>query len=415
MKTVVVHRGARDGYQVARAMHEAGLLEALVTDMYWPADARWATVFERILPARMGTLVRRRWADGLPSRRVAVCMASGLYSLAVSKSKCTSFGWQRSAVRWADACLGRHAGCMATSTDAALLSYSYYGHSAFSSFRGDRPRILFQLHPHPARVREILSLERSRNPECASSLDREWEMALPEKDFQRLVNETTMAEYWLAASSFTRQTLVESGIPAERISVAPYGIDLQRFRPHPTVRRPNSSGRFRLLFVGTINQRKGIKYLLEALRLLREHRCELIVCGRPVDDLSLFKRYPQVDLRPSVNSADLLAAYQSSDLFVFPSLVEGFGHVLLEAMACGLPVLSTPHTAAPDLIRPGREGFIAPPASAESLAERIEWCMEHRIKVAEMGRAARQRAWTRFRQRIAETVTGILRQSRSMA
>lgn len=414
MKVVTVHRGARDGYQVSRALGEAGLLEALVTDLYWPADHGWARAVERFAPGAAGGALRQRYADSLPSDSVVQCWGSGLVSLAASKVKPLSFKLQRETVRWCDRTLGRRAGELATKRGAALLSYSYYGHSAFSHCGGDRPRILFQLHPHPARVRTILREERRLHLECASSLDKEWELALPEEDFDRLVQESSMPEHWLAASSFTKRTLVESGVPPELIHVIPYGADLEKFSParsRRSVRHP-----LQLLFVGTLSQRKGLKYLLEALDLFPAGSVELTVCGRPVDDLKLFRnRRAPIRLQPSISAQGLLNAYRSSDIFVFPSLAEGFGHVLLEAMACGLPVISTTRTAAPDLIRHGKEGFIIEPGNILEIASHIEAFLRHPEKVVSMGRAARERAeyytWGRFRRTVATVVGSILRSS----
>jgi glycosyltransferase involved in cell wall biosynthesis len=410
---VVVHRGARDGYHVARSLAERGFLEALVTDLYWPSDRSWAHRIETTLPGFASRALQQRSSDAATSRRVSMCWASGLYSLGMSKLR-VPFDWQRRAIRWSDTCLGAHAGKLATVRGAALLSYSYYGQSAFSEYSGGQARILFQLHPHPTRVREILEAERDLHPECAESLNKEWELALPRKDFDRLTTETGMAEHWIAASSFTRETLIESGIAPERIQVVPYGADLERFRPRPS-RRVQSRGRrrLRLLFVGTINQRKGIKYLLDALKALPSDRVELVVCGRVVDDLRLFDGLRgRIDVRPSVSADALLEAYQTSDLFVFPSLAEGFGHVLLEAMACGLPVVSTTRTAARDLIRPGVEGFIVEPGSSTEIAARIEEFLSHPEWLTDMGVAARRRAeeftWARFREGIGNIVGGIL-------
>jgi glycosyltransferase involved in cell wall biosynthesis len=166
----------------------------------------------------------------------------------------------------------------------------------------------------------------------------------------------------------------------------------------------------RLLFVGRINQRKGVKYLLEALRLLPGRHVELTVCGRVLDDLRMFEPYrSQVTIRPSVGLRELVEAYQSADLFVFPSVAEGFGHVLLESMACGLPVLSTTATAALDLVTNGEDGFVVEPGSAIPLAERIEWALSNRRQLramrAEARRMAEQFTWQRFRRGVREVVS----------
>lgn len=409
MNVVVTHRGARDAYQVAAGLAEAGMLHRLVTDLFWPADTAWARGLERWLPASVRQALRRRGEPAVPSRLVELCTGSGVSSLALSKMAAVPFGVQKKAVRWNDNVLGRRAGRIAAAGKAALLSYSYYGYAAFRNLPEDLPRILFQLHPHPSSVRSILRRELELHPGCAASLQKEWELALSDDEFEQLVAETRMAQHWIAASSFTKQTLIENGAPADRIHVTPYGVDSDRFRP-PKSR--TTGGPLRLLFVGTLNQRKGIRYLLEALRLLNTRQISLTFCGRVVDDLKVFAPWrDQVEIRPNVSAGELVRAYQRANLFVFPSLAEGFGHVLLEAMSCGLPILSTTRTAAVDLVKDS-EGFVVEPGDPQALAERIEWALLHRSQLAEMGPAARLRAeqcnWAHFRSLLTRAVRSVL-------
>ncbi len=404
-RAVVVHAGARDAYQLSLALSEAGLLEALVTDLFWTGDRPWVRTLERLLPKKAVQMLRQRSARGLPAAKVEMAVWSGLRTLAFEKISSVPAPLRRRAQRAADATLGRMAGRLAQQRGAALVSYSYYGFDAFQHY--PRPAMLFQLHPHPATMRRILSEELAAHPDCAESLEQEWELALEPRDFDHLVRETTMAARFLVASSFTRDSLVENGASASAITVIPYGVDLERFRKE--INAPSTSGRLKLLFVGRINQRKGIKYLLEALRLLDTRQVELTVCGRVLDDLALFRPFAdRVKIRPSVTAEELVAAYQAADLFVFPSVAEGFAQVLLESLACGLPILSTTHTAAPDLIEDGEQGFIVEPRRPDLLVERIIWAADHREELARMRVAARARAetftWERYRRKTALAV-----------
>ena len=409
-KAVVVHGGARDGYQVALALSEAGLLETLVTDLFWPSDRLWARQLARLFPPGLQAMLRQRSQPALPSSEVRNCILAGCKTLLLDRLPRASFDLRRRAVRSADSTLGRTAGRLASTSGAGLLSYSYFAYDAFRHF--PRPGILFQVHPHPATIRRILSDELAAHPDCAGSLQQEWELALPEEDFQHLVAEPALAARFLCASSFTRRTLVENGAPKSAIRVVPYGVDLNRFHPDLT-RRSAPGSRLRLLFVGRINQRKGVKYLLEALQLLNTDELEITVCGRVVDGLELFRPFAErISIRPNVSAAELTAAYQAADLFVFPSVAEGFGQVLLESLASGLPILSTTHTAAPDLIDSGREGFVIEPRRPDLLAERIDWALTHRSELTEMGHQARARAahftWQRFRSGIVSAVQEFL-------
>ncbi|MBV9182632.1 MAG: glycosyltransferase family 4 protein [Acidobacteria bacterium] len=406
-KVVVVHRGARDGYQVSRALSEAGLLDTLVTDLYWPGNRAVASFASHLLPASVRQMLGAGFAEGLSSSRVRCSLPSGPLSFVLDKCPRASFALRRQAQRWTDAELGRKAGRLATKNNSQLLSYSYYGFHAFSNFA--RPGILFQVHPHPASVRRILERELFDHPDCSASLEKEWEVSLPQQDFEQLALENRMAAHVLCASSFTRKTLIENGTPAGRIEVVHYGVDLERFAPSQDRASSARRGPLRLLFVGTINQRKGIKYLLQALRLIKSSQLHLTVCGRAVDDLALFQSFgSQIDLRPNISQTDLLAAYGSSDAFVFPSVAEGFAQVLLEALACGLPLISTTHTAAPDLIDDGIQGFVVEPRRPDFIAARIDWLLSNRSQLRDMQEAARRRAeeftWTRFRRGIVAAV-----------
>ena len=97
---------------------------------------------------------------------------------------------------------------------------------------------------------------------------------------------------------------------------------------------------------------------------------------------------------------------------MLPSIAEGFGQVLLEALACGLPVLATTHTAAPDLIQDGREGFIVEPRRPDQIADRIQWALTHRQDLLQMRFAARacaeQFPWARFHEGVSQSVRDYL-------
>ena len=416
-KAVVVHAGARDAYQLALALSEAGLLEALVTDLFWPSDRPWAAALARGFSPGLRGLVQRRSIRGIPFDQVRLRLLDGFRVLFLDKAPRVPFDVRQRSTRAMDASLGRAAGKLARRTNAGLVTYSYTGFDAINAYKA--PAMLFQVHPHPATVRRILQEELAAHPDCAASLQQEWELALPEEDFRHLVEEPTMAAQFLAASSFTRRSLIEHGASASSVTVVPYGVDLERFCPAPPqAGHPNRTGPLRLLFVGRINQRKGIKYLLEAIRLLEAGNVHLTICGRVVDDLSLFKPFlNHLEIRPSVSEHELVLAYQEADLFVFPSVAEGFGQVLLESLACGLPILSTTHTAAQDLITEGIEGFVVEPRRPDLLAERIAWAAAHRSELASMAHAARACAerftWTTFRRKAADAVNHYLQTHQS--
>jgi glycosyltransferase involved in cell wall biosynthesis len=157
------------------------------------------------------------------------------------------------------------------------------------------------------------------------------------------------------------------------------------------------------MFLGSIVQRKGLSYLLDAVRSLRTRRITVLLRGRGTVDSALLHTYRDIDfdLQLGLPTEEIVRDLQRTDLFVLPSLVEGFAHVILQAMQCGVPVLTTDHTCGPDVIVNGREGFIVPIRDAAAVAAKLEWGIGQRNDLYEMGLAAAQRAreftWQRFR------------------
>lgn len=398
--------GNRDYYQLPLALHEADLLERFVTEFYWPADRAWF----RAGPGRWvgERAIASRSHPDLPSSKVAICRRALAARAAMRLSPKADLN-----AYTADA-LGRAGRRIANRTNSAIFAYSYYVSGAFAE-GPDRPplRFIFQLHPHPKSVRRILLEELDRHPQAEASLRHEAELRLTPEKFEALASEPHLANGWAVASQFTASTLAEQGIPRDRIHVIPYGVDPSRF---PQRERPPAEDRpLRVIFVGSMVQRKGLADLLEAMRLMRTQRVELVLCGRGFVDTHLLSEYSDVEMTVIRNASqeDLVAALHASDVFVFPSLVEGFAHVILEAMASGLPVIATEHTCAPDVIDAGVHGFIVPIRSPAAIAERLAWGIENRAALAAMGAAAavhvRSRfTWERFRSGVREAYLAML-------
>lgn len=132
--------------------------------------------------------------------------------------------------------------------------------------------------------------------------------------------------------------------------------------------------------------------------------------GRKPDEPCAALDRELVDVRwiPTCTHAGILAEMAAHDVFVFPSLFEGFGLVLLEALAMGLPVITTAHTAGPDFIQEGVQGFIVPIRDSAAIAEKLECLHREPERLAEMSRQARLRAreysWDSYEQTLAACV-----------
>lgn len=174
-------------------------------------------------------------------------------------------------------------------------------------------------------------------------------------------------------------------------AVIPNGIDTDFFTPGTTM--PDSGGRFRLLFVGNPTKRKGADLLTPLMsRLGSDYVLEYTSGLRDSGVIS----GPNVLPLGSLDQAAVREAYRRADAFVFPTRLEGLPLTVLEAMACGLPIIGSDRTSMPEAVTDGREGFLRPP-EIEPLAAAIEQLRADNETRSKMGRAARERAVREFR------------------
>lgn len=252
----------------------------------------------------------------------------------------------------------------------------------------------------------ILSEEAERRPEWAATMPG---LSDPPEKLERKDEELRLADRILVASSFTKKTLAECPFPVGETIVIPYGADEETAGMMESPRE--SAGRLRVLFVGGLSQRKGIADLFEAVGKLGRH-VELTVVGKkagaacPALDTNL-SRHRWI---PSLPREGILAEMRRHDVLVFPSLFEGFGLVVTEALSQGLPVITTPHTCGPDILEDGIDGFIVPIRNSEAIAEKLELLLRDRGVLAGMRVNAIKKAnaltWGGYRNALVDAVRG---------
>jgi glycosyltransferase involved in cell wall biosynthesis len=214
------------------------------------------------------------------------------------------------------------------------------------------------------------------------------------------------AEYGLAshirvASRWAAETLTDRGIGRDRVSAVSHSVDLERFRPDET--RTGESGMLRIVFVGGLTLGKGFAYLLTALRALRTRRIALEIVGGTGDPwcrrlFDALRSNVDVTLAPG----DPAAAYRRADLLVLPTLHDGFGYVVAEAMASGVPVITTTCCGAAEWIEPERSGWIVPAGNQAALTAAIDAAASNRLTLRDMGRHGRRAAEAKTRAAVRE-------------
>ena len=222
--------------------------------------------------------------------------------------------------------------------------------------------------------------------------------------------ECELADRLLVGSDFARRSFVDEGVPEHKLHVVPYGVDLDIFTPGPgPVRAGKPGDPLRVVFAGQASQRKGIRYLLEAAARY-DRALELTLVGSMPADRTPFRPYEKhFRFVPSLPRDRLAALFRQHDVLVLPSLLEGLGMVVIEAMACGLPVIVTP-TGPDQVVDDGREGFVVPVRDPDALCERLACLHDDAELRRRMGERAVARArglsWAQYRKAAITAVCG---------
>jgi glycosyltransferase involved in cell wall biosynthesis len=248
----------------------------------------------------------------------------------------------------------------------------------------------------PLSTERILAEERRRFPD--------WEPNVP--DFSAIRREfgvedliLKLSDYFVCSSDMVREDLIANwGIQRERTALVPYGMHARWFEIEP------HSVRGRILFAGTAELRKGIHYFAMAVEKLVALgiRCEFRIAGNVQRSVADQKHCRHLTFLGRIPRADMAQEYAAADVFVLPSLSEASAEAIYEALACGIPIVTTWETGS--VVRDSIEGRIVPSRDPEALANAIAEIIEDRQLRERMAHAARERArdftWERYGERL---------------
>jgi glycosyltransferase involved in cell wall biosynthesis len=237
--------------------------------------------------------------------------------------------------------------------------------------------IVLEAISHPFNMR----VQKKEFERLGLALAENWEHT--DSNIEFFAEEARMADVVLAASEYVKSGLLELGLPEDRIAVVPYGLEVGFYS------EPSSPVPRRVLYVGTVDPHKGIAYLAEAAKLLREQQCdcEIRVVG-PICLPGLAKHPAFAGLKylGQVPRDEVKQEFARADVFVFPTLTDGFGIVLLEALFAGLPIICT--SCCGDVVKDGVNGRVVASNDSKALADAIRQIIENRSLRDSMSRAA---------------------------
>ena len=377
MKWICCQLGAREHFAIPRALFRKGLLECLLTDA-WIAPQ---SLLGKLCGHR--SKLKKRFHNELLGARLKTFTWSLVLFETLSRARGLG-GWPRIIARdrWFQrkviSFLDSHLSTL--NSQPILLSYSY---AALEPFRYARARkwktLLVQIDPGPEEEK-IVAEEALRVPELVG----EWQPA-PAEYWVRWREECKLADCIVVNSEWSRERLLREGVSAEKMSVIPLAYDAPKggdqksevtnqklhglYPAHFSQERP-----LRVLFLGLINLRKGVARLLEAARILRDEPVEFWMVG-PVEiaNATATEDIKRVKWFGPVSRNQAAEFYRDADVFILPTLSDGFAITQLEAQAHGLPIIASKFCG--KVVQDGVNGIILEEPTAKYIAQAVRYCI----------------------------------------
>lgn len=360
---IYVHQGVPRVYEIVNAIVQSGYSCRLLSGYYYRKDG-WAERLLKRLPPRWAEKImpglKRRHLDGLDSGLVE---RSWLLELLQGVERAfpsvfPNFMIMRN--RYIDIRAAIRVLMLRPRVVITCDSHALY--TLRAAKRTGAVAVLDQVIGHVAAGNEILSEEKALRPEAGSGF-----RPTPARMVRRCIKEVREADYILAPSDYVRDSVLPFGVDPDRIIPMPFGVDLSLFSPAPDKPVPP----FKILFAGHIGIRKGVYYLLEAARQADIPGLQVILLGNIEGDGEWLQKYDDLYIHiPHTPRQEIPAIFADAHIYVFPSLHEGSTVSIYEAMASGLPIVTTPNAGS--VVRDGTDGFIVPVRDIDGLRERIE-------------------------------------------
>ena len=380
MQVVVSQKGAREHFLAARALHRCGALAQLVVDWYAPSSIL-LRVFASLCFGRTGKSASAAWTDEIPKEFIRPLRLLGL------RCRCQ----ERSAVRNGRSYEGYVRTDELFASSVARLDlpphnvFFGYSYASLEILEVERSRgvftILGQIDPGAVEFR-VVADEMACFPELAGA-----PASFPSTYYERNGREWKLADLIIVNSEWSREAIITEGADESKIKVLPLAFETRAETlkyETSAYRTPISDLRpLKVLWLGQVNVRKGIHYLMEAAKLLEGASVHFDVVGTiGILPGALASAPRNMTFHGSVSRDHATEWYRKNDLFVLPTLSDGFAITQLEALAHGLPLITTPNCGR--VVENGRTGFVVPPRDPKSLAEAITRFVRNRDLIHQM-------------------------------
>ena len=337
---ITAAEGRRDGYQFSLALYNSNILKKHVTDFY-TSDfikknflyLKKTLLFRKFLKRNNNLLSSKVVYSS--KRLISYLLIQNILSKKGINSRNTS-----------QDIIGEVALELAEKYDSGLFLYAGYAFYAFKNDKNiNRPKGLIQYHPHIDESARIILADLEKYKYLTDSYNQ------IKKDLEDKTNilELNKSDKIICHSKFTKETIINKGISKEKVITIPYGIDIEHNKSNSQNDLIKPKKRCNFLFVGQGIHRKGLHHLLIAWKKADLKFSNLNIVSRHIDPQIRINAEMSDNIFIHKNPEEIIIEYQKNDVFVMPSIIEGFGYVYLEALSQGLFCIGTKNSGLKDI------------------------------------------------------------------
>jgi len=258
--------------------------------------------------------------------------------------------------------------------------------------------------------RKLMAEEALRLPAWAETLGGG--IADSTEKLERKTRELELADLVVVPSQFVKDSL-PAWAKEKEIVISPFGTPYVSSPAEKKIGKNDFDRPLRVMFAGSMGQRKGLADLFSAVKMLDNRNIELVVMGGLQVPLKFYRdQFFNFIYEPGRPNYQVLELMATCDVFCLPSIVEGRALVMQEAMSQGLPLIITANTGGEDLILEGETGFLVPIRSPGLIAEKLSWFLQNREKIPSMGNIAKLHAgkltWENYTTQIINSIRSLV-------
>lgn len=411
-KVIVAHPFRQHSFELAKALEMQGILCSYCTTVYDKPKSLMGFA-KKILNNKWKNKASGRKAKGIPDDKVVLfCELRGYLALLINHFS-KNINFTRLYQRYLYRSFGRKVANYAKKINAdAVIIYDTTATECFRRLEGTKIiKILDMAAISRKYARHIYEKEQEKYG--FDYFTKTQRYLWNDKVLEYMNEEIDLANYYIVASDFTKRSLNYCGILDDVIETVPYGVDLSKFYPAKYIDKVTD--KLKIVFVGHVDYQKGLHHLFEALKNIPADDIQVDIYGVYNEDDAVVRfgrECCNANYHGFVTADQLREVYQNSDIMVFPSTNDGYGLVVLEALACGLPVVCSKNAGACDVIHDGENGFTFTSGDINKLREIITWCKNHKLELMGMRNVAADSVqgcnWCNYYKMVGEFVKNTL-------